>query len=494
MVSRRWVLGGLLASGAGIANAAPFDRALIPPPRPNGFAKRAAPDAGDLINAANLSGDTAFVVADARSGAVLEAVNGAQKMPPASTAKAITTAYALNYLGPEYVFRTQLVATGPVVNGRVQGDLILVGGGDPILDTDQLGQMAAQLRARGVRGVDGAFRYFAGALPQIHDIDPDQPDHVGYNPSISGLNLNFNRVHFEWKRASQGYTVTMDARARNYAPRVNTARMRVVNRKAPVYTYTQASGGVDDWTVASAALGNGGARWLPVRHPGGYAAEVFQAVAGAQGIALPSPRETRNRPAGTVVAENISPGLTTILRAMMKYSTNLTAEVVGLTATGRRSGSIGGLSASGGQMTDWLGDRLGQSNARFVDHSGLGEDSRISPQDMTRVLSGYGANSVLAGLMKDVYLKTADGKPDKSNPVKIRAKTGTLNFVSGLTGYVKTRSGRDLVFATFMADQRARAAITDESRERPQGGRTWTRKARNLQLDLINRWATVYNS
>ena len=94
MVSRRWVLGGLLASGAGIANAAPFDRALIPPPRPGGGAKRAVPDAGDLINAANLSGDTAFVVADARTGAVLEAVNGAQKMPPASTAKELNAKFA----------------------------------------------------------------------------------------------------------------------------------------------------------------------------------------------------------------------------------------------------------------------------------------------------------------------------------------------------------------------------------------------------------------
>lgn len=494
MVSRRWVLGGLLASGAGIANAAPFDRALIPPPRPGGQAKRAVPDAGDLITAANLSGEVAFVVADARSGAVLEAVNGTKAMPPASTAKTITTAYALNYLGPEYVFRTQLIATGPVVNGRIQGDLVLVGGGDPILDTDQLGQLAAQLRARGVRGVDGAFRYYAGALPHIRDIDPDQPDHVGYNPSISGLNLNFNRVHFEWKRASQGYTVTMDARAKNYAPPVNTARMRVVNRQTPIYTYTQANGGVDDWTVASAALGNGGARWLPVRHPGGYAAEVFQAVAAAQGIALSSPRETANRPGGTVVAENISPRLSTVLRDMMKFSTNITAEVVGLTATGQRSGAIAGLSASGRHMTDWLGERLGQTGARFVDHSGLGEDSRISPQDMARVLSGYGADSVLSGLMKDVYLKGADGKPDKTHPVKVRAKTGTLNFVSGLTGYVKTRSGRDLVFATFMADQKARAAITEETRERPQGGRTWTRKARDLQLDLISRWATVYNA
>ena len=81
---------------------------------------------------------------------------------------------------------------------------VLAGGGDPTLQTDQLGDLVARLAGTGVRGATGRFLHWAGALPRIDRISDDQPDHVGYNPAISGLNLNFNRVHFEWKRAAGG--------------------------------------------------------------------------------------------------------------------------------------------------------------------------------------------------------------------------------------------------------------------------------------------------
>ena len=61
--------------------------------------------------------------------------------------------------------------------------------------------------------------------------------------------------------------------------------MQVVDRAGPVYTYRRGDG-VDEWTVARGALGNGGARWLPVRRPDLYAAEVFQTLVRSHGIVL----------------------------------------------------------------------------------------------------------------------------------------------------------------------------------------------------------------
>ena len=163
-------------------------------------------------------------------------------------------------------FETKIIATGPIVGGVVQGDLILKGGGDPLLDTDALGRMAEVLVDLGITGVTGAFGVDASAVPEIDLIDPGQPIQVGYNPAISGLNLNFNRVHFEWRRVGDQYDLTMDARAERYQPRVRGSRMRIANRSLPVYTHALGEG-VEDWTVARSALGSGGARWLPGRRP-----------------------------------------------------------------------------------------------------------------------------------------------------------------------------------------------------------------------------------
>ena len=96
----------------------------------------------------------------------------------------------------------------------LEGDLILAGGGDPVTDTDDLAQLAADLKDSGLRELRGRFIVWDGALPFVSTIDSGQPPHVGYAPSVSGIALNFNRVHFEWVRGASGYTVTMDARTR----------------------------------------------------------------------------------------------------------------------------------------------------------------------------------------------------------------------------------------------------------------------------------------
>lgn len=220
-------------------------RSLRPHRRGGGLLEVAAdagPSVADLIAAARLGGAVGFVVADAATGRVLEAESPDLAQPPASVAKTITSLFALERLGVGHRFVTQLVATGPVVGGRIEGDLVLVGSGDPTLSTDMLGDMAAELAQRGVRGVTGRYLAYAGALPQIAQIDREQPDFVGYNPAISGLNLNFNRVNFEWKRRAKGYDVSMDARAERFVPLVRMARVRVVERDLPVFSYAGGAG------------------------------------------------------------------------------------------------------------------------------------------------------------------------------------------------------------------------------------------------------------
>ncbi|WP_444431033.1 D-alanyl-D-alanine carboxypeptidase [Rhodobacter capsulatus] len=191
---------------------------------------------------------------------------------------------------------------------------------------------------QGVTGVRGRFLVWGGALPYAEAIAADQPVHVGYNPAISGLILNYNRVHFEWKRAKGGYALAMDARSERHVPKVYTADVAAVARQAPLFEYRQA-GGREHWTVAASALGKDGSRWLPVRLPEAYAGDVFQTLARARGIDLPAPEPVRALPAGArVLVGQPSEALPKILRSMMKYSTNITAEAVGMTASAARGG------------------------------------------------------------------------------------------------------------------------------------------------------------
>lgn len=441
--------------------------------------------ASDLVAAAQLSGRTSYALFDVKTGRMIEALDPGEPMPPASTAKAITSLYALEHLGAGYRFVTKVVATGPVQNGSVAGDLVLVGGGDPTLTTDGIAELAATLAALGVRGVEGRFRVWGGALPYIREIDPDQPEWLGYNPAVAGLNLNFNRVNFTWKREGQGYSVGMNAEDRRHVPEVSVARVRLAERDLPVYAYDE-KGGFEDWSVSRQALGGGGSRWLPVRHPDLYAGDVFRTLAAAAGLKLPAPEVTQRAPEGQVLAERGSDDLDEILRQMMRYSTNMTAEAVGMAASLRRG--VARHAASGPEMSAWVGARAGVRGARFVDHSGLGGASRISAEAMATALVRLGPGARLAPLMKEIGVEE-DGV---RLPATVRAKTGTLNFVSALAGYFTTPQGRDLAFAIFSADVARRDALSEAERERPKGGKAWVKRARGLQHDLIARWSHVH--
>ncbi|MFO6464893.1 D-alanyl-D-alanine carboxypeptidase/D-alanyl-D-alanine-endopeptidase [Jannaschia sp. KMU-145] len=481
---RRSFLTGALTTAALPACANAPERSARPDLKPADALSRAAPAASRMVEEAGLGGKVGFVVSDARTGEVLETYNPLRALPPASVLKSVTALYALETLGAEYRFQTRLVATGPISGGRLNGDLVLVGGGDPSLDSDGLNNLAAQAASAGLREVSGRLLVYDGALPRFERIDRAQPDHVGYNPAVGGINLNFNRVHFQWRRGGNGYETTMDGRTERFRPAVSTSRMRIADRSLPVYTYDR-SGDIDAWTVARGQLGSSGSRWLPVRNPALYAGDVMRTMLRANGIAVGAAARTGTAPQGTTLAQEVSAPLDRVARAMLRFSNNLTAELLGLTSTVRRGTVPRSLDASGAVMSNWLSGRTGARRPDFDDHSGLNGTTRISASDMAKALTASGAEARLRPLMKTL---TIDG--DVTIPVQ--AKTGTLNFVSGLAGYFDARSGRSLAFATFVADTDRRNRLSVAERERPQGGRSWGRTARSLQFDLIERWALVH--
>ena len=494
----RWTRRGLLAASASVLATSALANAPLVTQRP--LARRAAPAADlsdtrprarpstqEIIQAAGLGGAVGFVIADAETGRVLEAVTPDLPLPPASVAKAVTALYALETLGPDHRFDTRLLATGPVVDGVIEGDLVLAGGGDPLLQTDDLKALAQRLTDSGVTALRGALRVWGGALPGLDEIDESQLDHLGYNPAISGLNLNFNRVYFEWTQGADGYAVSMDARSETDKPPVSVARMRIVDRTGPVYAYRD-GGNVDEWSVARRALGPSGSRWLPVRNPDLYAGEVLAHFLRAGGFAVPDPVRSDALPEGRVLAAHQSPPLAEVLRGMLRFSTNLTAEISGMTASAARAGGPRRLRTSALGMTRWADDRAGIA-CSFEDHSGLGDASRISAGDMVRLLSAPGVRGQLDPILRPIAFRDESGNLLSDGPPPVRAKTGTLNFVSTLAGYLTTDSGRVLAFAIFAADLAARDRGKASGEEQPNGSISYNTRAKRLQQSLLQYWA-----
>ncbi|MEM1267826.1 MAG: D-alanyl-D-alanine carboxypeptidase, partial [Pseudomonadota bacterium] len=271
-LKRRDILGGLAALLP--AQALAVDGALRPKLRQNTTLR--APSARVALDPrlANLTG---FALRDLSTGRILEEHQPRLSLPPASVTKAVTALYAIDALGLGYRFPTDVAVTGRITGGTLEGDLYLIGGGDPTLDSDRLAHLARAVAAAGIRQVRGRTYAVGTTLPYFRNIDPGQPEHVGYNPAISGLNLNFNRVHFRWTRRGTGYDTELVAAGQKHMPAVAGIDIALANRKAPVFQFRDADGR-DSWSVAAGALGARGARWLPVRQPTLYAAEVFRTL------------------------------------------------------------------------------------------------------------------------------------------------------------------------------------------------------------------------
>ncbi len=500
-LTRRGLLLGGLSLTASAAMAQPLtslrpqarpDGAVALDARPSGLRPQARDSTARFVEEARLGGRTSFVALDARSGEILDQHNAYTRLPPASVTKSITALYALDALGGDFRFDTTLVATGPVEDGIVQGDLVLAGTGDPTLDTDALADMALELKAAGVRGVAGGFVVWGGAVPQQAQIDPVQLAHLGYNPSVGGLNLNYNRIYFSWARKGTGYDLSLDARGTNSRPEVAMARIEAVDRGTPVYTYAQENG-ADVWTVGRRYLGDSGSRWLPVRRPALYAGQVFVSLAKAQGIDLGRVSEAASAPQGTALVTHKSADLTKLIRDMLLYSTNLIAEQIGLAASVERGSGVTDLPGSAREMSNWVEARFGAA-PDLVDHSGLGGASRISAIQMAKILATAQARNDLRPLLKSIRLFGPRGEALPRPPGVVVAKTGTLNFVSALAGYERTMGGRDIAFAIFSGDVDRRIDAQDDEEERPEGARAYNGRAKWLQQRLLQRWGIAYGT
>jgi D-alanyl-D-alanine carboxypeptidase/D-alanyl-D-alanine-endopeptidase (penicillin-binding protein 4) len=386
----------------------------------------------------------------------LFAINAEKAMIPASNNKVYSGIWSLSVLGPDYRFPTDLLITGPVQNGVVRGDVVVRGSGDPAFgysdyDKDPMTSpraMAAGLKRLGVRVVEGGVI----ADPYIHDrqnFGPDWPRDTGngaarYAPTVSGLPFNRNML---WVRMTPG-------QGGGFIREPDVPEIPVVNRGRGGGGNAYAVRKPEEDTIRIRGGGQGrfgvGA-YEPAYLAGGA---VRQALREA-GIEVRGPLRIAQTPQGAVlVHRHFSIPLMDMVFQLGRHSDNFFAEHLWKAAVAKSTGHgtyPGGGSASAVFFHDAAGVPWGQ--LWQADGSGLSAQNRTSSQGLVRALmyadkqpwsARFHESLSIAGDRGGTMARMFGGTPAAGN---LHAKTGYINDVRTLSGFVKTASGERVVFS-----------------------------------------------
>jgi D-alanyl-D-alanine carboxypeptidase/D-alanyl-D-alanine-endopeptidase (penicillin-binding protein 4) len=410
----------------------------------------------------------AYVV-DTATGQVLYERNAGQSFNPASNVKLITSAAALDMLGPHKTLATRIF--GDVgEDGVVEGPLYLVGEGDAFLLWEDFLHWAAQLKVDGVRKItDGIVvddSVFDGAyLPPAFD---QKDEDASYRSPIGAVSVNFNAVTVRVTPTSPGNKPDVQITPPN-------DHLEVVNRAMTVDTAGESirfsSDPTDDGgtrIVIDGAIGSraSGARdRLRVDNPPEFSGAVLRRALEMVGIDVGGAVRRGQKPddyGGEVLVRHASQPLSYIVQAMNKWSNNFMAEQL-LRVLGRDGETPSTWERSRETVRGFL-ERAGidASQLALKNGSGLYDGNEISPRQFVRLLTFMLDHAAAPEYLSSLAVAGRDGTlADRMNSDaargRVRAKTGTLNGVSALSGYARTASDRRLAFSIILNDTKRRA-------------------------------------
>lgn len=447
-----------------------------PPPRP-AAATPAPAEAATLppavlqaLQRARVPADAlAVLVQEAGGGRTLLAHNEQLPLNPASLMKLPTTLAALEQLGPAWTWRTPVWLVGPVADGVLDGSLVLRGSGDPQLVVERVWLLLRRVMALGVREIRGdivldrsAFAP-AAASPADFDGDPTRP----YNVQPDALLLNYRSVSYRFvPDAAAGV-----ARVLAEPPLADTR----VTRSVPL-----AAGACADWRgalkadfhdaanvrFAGAYPAACGEQAWPVADadPASYDARLLRALWTQLGGRLQGRVVDGAAPAAVAPSFELrSAPLADVVRDLNKYSNNLMAQQLLLTLVRERDPALPASAEAGrALLRDWLAARVGPLPAGTVvdNGSGLSRANRLAAAQLAQLLQQAWSGPTMPELISSLPLAGLDGTLRRSRTAVGRAhlKTGSLDGVAGIAGYVLADSGRRYVLVAIVNHPNAAAA------------------------------------
>lgn len=409
--------------------------------------------------------------------APLVSINSHRAMNPASTMKLLTTYAALDLLGPAYTWKTEAYIDGELKNGVLEGDLILKGYGNPKFAIEQFWLWLSELRSRGLREIRGDL-----VLDRSHfdlpEHDPAQFDNDplrAYNVGPDALLLNFNTLRLRYLPETEGLRIVTEPRL---------AGIALENRLTPMTEFAKC----DDWDELFSVQPGGDSVVLAGDYPvecgereqnlsvmphTRFMEAVFRAVWQELGGTLKG-RQHDGTVGDTAMlfSTHRSEPLSAIIRDINKYSNNVMARQLFLTlgeAVHRPSlASVDGMTVlpltverGSEAMFTWLRQqRLDASGLVLENGAGLSRIERFSARQLAQMLQHAFEHPFSAEFQASLPILGVDGsvrKRLKESPAARHAhlKTGTLQGVKTIAGYVRSKSGREWIVVFFINHPRA---------------------------------------
>ena len=426
-----------------------------------------------------------IAVMDLTTGEMLYTHNAKNNFVPASNAKLLTTAAALEHLGPEYRYRTRLYIDGPVRNGVLEGNLIVRGAGDPTLGSTEMEDgtppmavfqhWADSLQARGIRSITGDI---VGDDDLIDDTPlgdgwtwEDLP--YGYSAEIGGLVFHDNTVQLRIEGQQSGMPGRIE-----WSP-LNTPYVTVENRTRTVRTLRRVDEAYErlrgsNTIVVDTRLPPGAVEReaITVTNPTLFFTSVLRDVLLNEGIAIGGrPVDVDAIPIKPAydnerfsrVAMHVSPPLKEIVAPLNVESLNLYAEQVlrtlGTTALADAPpDAASGTAARGAHAVRTTLARAGvdTSHVAIADGSGLSRYNLVSAEALVRLLQHMWTHpnaSIRTAFVESLPIGGEEGtlsyrfRGRAAANGNVRAKTGTLSNISTLSGFVTSARGTPLAFS-----------------------------------------------
>ncbi len=413
-------------------------------------------------------------------------------MNPASTMKLVTTFAALELLGPDYRWKTTAYLDGTLSDGVLKGNLVLKGGGDPKITLEQWQGFMASLRAHGLEVVEGNLvldRSFFAPIPHdpaAFDGEPLKP----YNVGPDALLVNFKSVRFAFAPNAAGDATEL----------VVTPSLAAIHVVAPP---ALSGGECNDWRSAIGAtfVEHGSSAdvsfagrypvdcgerewWISLLDSPDYVAGMFATYFTAAGGRFTGGWMEGRAPRDAIPFVTLeSPPLFDVVRDVNKLSNNVMARQVFLTlATAKAPPPATTVGAARAVRALLAEHRLKMPELVLDNGSGLSRRERISAGSLVNLLLAADASNVREEYASSLAVAATDGTVQRrfqNGTVGGQAllKTGTLEGVRAIAGYVIDRDGRRFALAALVNHPNAanaQAALDFLVQWIYQNGATWT--------------------